>query len=287
MKPISDSASAANQARRFLKLLLRKSAKVCSGKFSDHFIKRYIPRIWLDFLYALAFESYANELWSQPMFPVFQECKTAIEVCAAHTYSISVLVKRNDRRYHKIEFARRNLRTGFGLPESVPVAPHFRFGCQFAEHHHAVRVDDRCEHLFLHSPCFRYDGCCIDFIGHWHVARERPAGSELVHAQQAIDDGPGSGVPVILRKRTARRPRSISCAPDRLLSTVQKRLPHVPLQTVALEPEQQVGPAVAATGLPQLRPCSNAANSTRPRVYDLGSKGNLVGIEHRRRRQLN
>ena len=66
----------------------------------------------------------------------------------------------------------------------------------------------------------------------------------------------------------------------------RRRLPPVPLQTVALEPEQQVGSAVAATGLPRERPCSNAADRPRPRGDNLGSKGIRVGIEHRRRRQL-
>ena len=57
-------------------------------------------------------------------------------------------------------------------------------------------------------------------------------------------------------------------------------------RAVALEPEQQVGSAVAATGLPSLRPCSNAADSARPRGNDLGSKGIQVGIEHCRKRQF-
>jgi len=60
----------------------------------------------------------------------------------------------------------------------------------------------------------------------------------------------------------------------------------VPLQTVALEPEQQVGSAAVATGLPCERPCSNATNSARPRGKDLGSKGFQVGIEHCRRRHI-
>lgn len=65
-----------------------------------------------------------------------------------------------------------------------------------------------------------------------------------------------------------------------------RRLPLVPLRTVALEPEHQVGSAVAATGLPSKRPCSNAADRPRPRGKKLGSKGIQVGFEHRRRRQI-
>ena len=53
----------------------------------------------------------------------------------------------------------------------------------------------------------------------------------------------------------------------------EKRLPPVPVQTVALEPEQQVESAVAATDLPSKRSCSNAAYSARPRGKYLGSKG--------------
>ena len=66
----------------------------------------------------------------------------------------------------------------------------------------------------------------------------------------------------------------------------RRRFPPVPSQTVALEPEQQVGSAVAATGLPPKRPCSNAADSARPRGKDLGSKGIQVSIEHCRKRQF-
>ena len=64
----------------------------------------------------------------------------------------------------------------------------------------------------------------------------------------------------------------------------RRRLPPVPLPTIALEPEQQVGPAVAAIGLLKNQPCSNAADSARPRGKDLGSKGIQVDIEHCRRR---
>src|SRR5210317_2045890 len=57
-------------------------------------------------------------------------------------------------------------------------------------------------------------------------------------------------------------------------------------RAVALEPEQQVGSAVATTGLPSKRPCSNVADSTRPRGKDLGSKGFQVGVVHCRKRQF-
>ena len=67
---------------------------------------------------------------------------------------------------------------------------------------------------------------------------------------------------------------------------IERRLPPVPLRTVALEPEQQVGPAVAATGLPTNRPCSNAIDRSRPRCGNLGSKGIQDRIEHRRRRRI-
>ena len=51
-----------------------------------------------------------------------------------------------------------------------------------------------------------------------------------------------------------------------------KRLPPVPLPTVALDPEQQVGSAVTATGLPPKRRCTHAVDSARPRGKYLGSK---------------
>ncbi len=66
---------------------------------------------------------------------------------------------------------------------------------------------------------------------------------------------------------------------------VRRRLPLVPSPTVALEPEQQVGSAVAPTGYPPRWFCSNGADSARPRGINLGSKGIQVSIEHCRRRQ--
>lgn len=66
----------------------------------------------------------------------------------------------------------------------------------------------------------------------------------------------------------------------------ERRLPPVPLPSVALEPEQQVGLAVVTTGFPPQWSCTNVTDSTRPRGKDLGSKGFQVSIEHCRRRQL-
>ena len=78
----------------------------------------------------------------------------------------------------------------------------------------------------------------------------------------------------------------VTRAACRHVRKIERRLPPVPLRTVALEPEQQVGPAVAATGLPTNRPCSNAIDRSRPRCGNLGSKGIQDRIEHRRRRQI-
>ncbi len=59
----------------------------------------------------------------------------------------------------------------------------------------------------------------------------------------------------------------------------------MPFPAVALEPEQQVGSAVAATGYPPKRLCTNAANSARPRGNNLGSKVFQAFFVHCRRRQ--
>ena len=64
-----------------------------------------------------------------------------------------------------------------------------------------------------------------------------------------------------------------------------RRLPPVPLLSVALEPEQQVGSAVTTTGFPPKWSCTNVADRTRPRGKYLGPKGFQASIEHRRRRQ--
>ncbi len=59
----------------------------------------------------------------------------------------------------------------------------------------------------------------------------------------------------------------------------------MPFPAVALEPEQQVGSAVAATGYPPKRFCTNAADSARPRGKNLGSKVFQAFLVHCRRRQ--
>ena len=61
----------------------------------------------------------------------------------------------------------------------------------------------------------------------------------------------------------------------------------MPVLTFALEPEQQVGSTVTATGLSLYqRPCSNAIDRLRPLGRNLGSKGNQVSIEHRRKHHI-
>ena len=84
--------------------------------FSDHFIKRYIPRIWLDFLNLLTIKGNANKFRSQPKRLVFKKGETTVEVRAAHTYSMTVLIKGNNGRYDEIEFLWLNLRARFRLP---------------------------------------------------------------------------------------------------------------------------------------------------------------------------
>jgi len=74
--------------------------------FSDNSIKRYIPRIWLNFLNLLTVESKADELWSAPVFLMAKKSKTAIEVSAAHADSMPVLVECNHWRNYQIDVPR-------------------------------------------------------------------------------------------------------------------------------------------------------------------------------------
>ena len=79
--------------------------------FGDDSIKRYIPRIWLNFLNLLAVESEADEFRLEPMSFVPKERKAAIKVCATHADTVPVFVECNDRCNDEIYILRLNLYT--------------------------------------------------------------------------------------------------------------------------------------------------------------------------------
>ena len=125
----------------------------------------------------------------------------------------------------------------------------------------------------------------LNFIHSGQVATNVARSHEFVRTHDSFTHSHGCSMPVVRGHRAPCGERLPANRGHRFRWS-QRRLPPVPLQTVALEPEQQVGSAVTATGLPRLRPCSNAADSARPRGKDLGSKGNQIGIEHCRRRHI-
>ena len=89
--------------------------------FANDSVKRYIPRIWLNFLNLLAVKSKADKLRFEPISFVPQERKAAIKVCAAHANTMSVLVECDDRCDNEIDILRSNLHARLWLPQTVPV----------------------------------------------------------------------------------------------------------------------------------------------------------------------
>ena len=141
-------------------------------------------------------------------------------------------------------------------------------------------VDNRTENALICAPRALDDSTRVNFIVHRQITRDCSGGPKFVRPNDSFVDTGVRDIARIFVHRTACFQSSTA-----LLRDQEKRLPPVPLQTVALEPEQQVGLAVAATGLLLAQPCSNAADSARPRGKNLGSKGIQVDIEHCRRRQ--
>ena len=74
--------------------------------FGNDSIKRYIPRIWRNFLDFLAIEGNANQLWAKPDLSVAEVCKTAVVITAAHSDAIAIAVESNGRCDDDVETSR-------------------------------------------------------------------------------------------------------------------------------------------------------------------------------------
>jgi len=75
-------------------------ASICFGKNAE---KWYIPRIWRDFLDALAFECNTYQLRAEPVMTVAEECKSAIEVTPSHADTVSKAVECNEWGYYYVD----------------------------------------------------------------------------------------------------------------------------------------------------------------------------------------
>ncbi len=235
---------------------------------------------------------------------MFQMSKTTVVITAAHADAMTGIVKNHDGYDDQIEAEQRHDVIRFRLPDAVTIDGQIRVRVRFAEAHRVCPIDDRQENSLTGVPRVRNDRPRIDFVPGWKVTGD-PAGRTVTPVVQKPprDDG-RARLSLLIRHRTTRLFCSGSqfgvcrfgeaashrfgwrCEVHRSAVQERRRLPPVPSQTVALEPEQQVGSAVAATGFPLLRSCSNAADRSRPRECNLGSKGIQVGVEHCRRHHV-
>ena len=77
-------------------------ARICLANLCKYFVKRYVPRVWGDFLDFLAVKRDVDQLRSQPLSSMSQEVKVAVEVTAAHANAMVLIVEGNDWRDNEI-----------------------------------------------------------------------------------------------------------------------------------------------------------------------------------------
>ena len=143
--------------------------------FGNNRIKRYIPRVWRNFLDFLTTKRNADQLWSKPLFSMTQMCKAAIVISASHADPVVSIVVRNRRRNDNVQTLRVEQQSANGFPDPEPVLHEFRFGFDFAEHHLRLTAQNRYEYALFCAPC-AFDDCSgIDFIVHRQEAADGPA----------------------------------------------------------------------------------------------------------------
>jgi len=62
--------------------------KIASGCLCDYAEKRYIPRVWDDFLHFLTSKRDAHQFRAQELLPVQKKAKSPVKIAAAHTDSV-------------------------------------------------------------------------------------------------------------------------------------------------------------------------------------------------------
>ena len=216
--------------------------------------------------------------------------KAAVVISAAHTDAIAIPVECHGRGDDQIKMSRVDKKATYRFPDAKLISFEFRFGSHFAKRHSGARAQNRDENALVCAPTFFNDFACIYFVMHRYEACHRVACVPGRSCANAIANSFGCADAFFCGHVSAGAQGALAKCADgfshrwAIREGGASRLCRY--RAVALEPEQQVGSAVAATGLPSKRPCSNAADRPRPRGNDLGSKGFQVGIEHRRKRQF-
>ena len=146
-----------------------------SGSLGYYAGKRYIPRIWRDFLGFLAVESETDELRSVPTLSAVEECEAAIEIPAAHTDSIAIRIENDDRRHDYVDPPWFYSFTGFGFPQPETISNQRRVRKNSAKRHMAVLLDYGRKNALLCAPCAFKDRAGIHFVPGCKVAGDRIA----------------------------------------------------------------------------------------------------------------
>ena len=115
-------------------------------------IKRYIPRVWRYFLDFLTVKGESDELWLKPELAFTQVRKTAIEITAAHSDTVFVVVESDEWSNYNVEKPGADSHAIHRFPDPELVFSEWRFAQNFSEVHAAVIQRDRRKHVLVGTP---------------------------------------------------------------------------------------------------------------------------------------
>ena len=185
-------------------MLVRQKLRFLPGKTAelrvrDNSIKRYIPRIWLNFLDFLAAKGNANQFRANPISTMSKMGETTIVIRASHADAIAVLVECNSRRYYHVELSRIDEEATHRFPNAKLILFQFRVRSHFAKCHFGARAQNRYENALVCPPASLDDFSCIDFVMHWQETRYRVARIPGSSRANAIANDFGCALTILCR----------------------------------------------------------------------------------------
>src|SRR6185312_2655760 len=202
------------------------------------------------------------------------EPERAIVVAAAHAETHAVTIEAEERQEHDIEQADARELRPFGLCDAEAVdAPPLADLREAHGAHSPPPVDARQIHEAPAAQRERDERRGVELLGSSGVDADAPAGAEIERVIGMARDLPGGTRALRGGYGPAPCPEG---RPQRAAGVVhagiRKRHPPVPVRTVALEPEQQVGRAVTGKAFRSWRTCTVLPTSPAPWVFQLGSE---------------
>jgi hypothetical protein len=183
--------------------------------------------------------------------------KISIKIAAAHADAVVELVECDKRCQYEVELSRRNYFALDGFPQSKITAAQNGFTLNLAVKHFSVFFGNRAENALFCAPRALDDAARIYFVGHREVTCNGMCGEKFVRPKNFGAYFCAGEITFFGCHRATCGERGFT-----QLRFQKKRLPPVPLKTVALEPEQQVGLAVTTKGIPLSQPCAYVADRT-------------------------